>query len=656
MSLNINFTPRFIRRPDRRAAVCAPCPHRAKLVVMLAVLMLTPGCSSNYHWRKTVANDTSVVNSISRKVDEPQVEIMQAALTSAPITMRDRDRLESLTYLDLTLRQTLEIAMQNSQVLRELGGVALKNPDTISTQYNSALRETDPRYGMEAALSAFDAQLAATAYFNNKDQTFNNPFFSGGTNTFQQDLNDYSMELSKRTVTGSRLALRGISSYDANNAPSNTFRSAWDSYVEGEIRQPLLQGGGMEFNRIAGPGATPGVYNGLLIARVNNDISQTDFEVSVRDYVSNVVNAYWDLYFAYRDLDARSEAMKRSLIAWNQLQAKAENDLESEARVALASEQYFRFKAEVDDALTGRVVQGTQNRNGSTGGTLRGSSGVQVAERRLRLLVGMQINDDELIRPAEDPSEAEVIFYWDTVMQEALMRRPELRRQQLTIHKRQMELLAARNFLNPRLDTVGRYRFRGFGDDLLAQSGQSSSVGNLAAGDNQEWYVGLEYTVPLGYRKGHLAVSNAEMLLTRDRAILQAQEREVVHDLSNAIADAARAYEAVRNAENRLNAASNVLTAYETQEQNDMDVDIDRQLDAQRRVVEAEIRYYQAKAEYAVALKNVHLEKGSLMGYTELHILDGVVPVIKEQVVAATDDDSPSEPPASEPSNAVPAP
>jgi hypothetical protein len=133
----------------------------------------------------------------------------------------------------------------------------LKNPDTISTQYNSALRETDPRYGMEAALSAFDAQLAATAYFNNKDQTFNNPFFSGGTNTFQQDLNDYSMELSKRTVTGSRLALRGISSYDANNAPSNTFRSAWDSYVEGEIRQPLLQGGGMEFNRIAGPGATP---------------------------------------------------------------------------------------------------------------------------------------------------------------------------------------------------------------------------------------------------------------------------------------------------------------------------------------------------------------------------------------------------------------
>jgi len=257
MSLNINVTRRCVWRLDRRVAVCTPCSHRAKLVVLLAVLMLSPGCSSNYQWRKTVANDTSVVNSISRKVDEPQVEIMQAALTSAPITMRDRDRLESLVYMELTLRQTLEIAMQNSQVLRELGGVALKNPDTISTKYNSALRETDPRYGMEAALSAFDAQLAATAYFNNKDQTFNNPFFSGGTNTFQQDLNDYSMELSKRTVTGSRLALRGINSYDANNAPSNTFRSAWDSYVEGEIRQPLLRVVAWNSIELPAPGRLP---------------------------------------------------------------------------------------------------------------------------------------------------------------------------------------------------------------------------------------------------------------------------------------------------------------------------------------------------------------------------------------------------------------
>jgi hypothetical protein len=602
------------------------------LMISATALVLNVGCRSNYGWKQTVANDTAQMKAISARVDEPHVDIQFAALSSSPITIRDHMRLNGVQYRDVSLTEVVATAMQNSSVLRELGGVILRNPDLVATNYNASVRASDPRFSSEAALSAFDAQLAATAYFNKKNQTFNNPFFAGGTNSLHQQLDDYNVELSKRTATGSRLALRSVSNYDANNAPSNTFPSAWNTYVEGEIRQPLLQGGGLEFNRIAGPGGTPGVYNGLLITRTNMDMSQTEFEITVRDYVSNVVNGYWDLYFAYRDLDARIRAMNRALEAWNRLKAKADNDLESEARVALASEQYYRFKAEVDDALTGRIVQGTQNRNGSTGGTLRGTGGVQIAERRLRLMIGIPINEDELIRPMENPTEAEVLFHWESSMQEALTRRPELRRQQLSIHKRQLELLAAKNFLNPRLDTVGRYRFRGFGDELLNYNDRSSAIGDLANGNQQEWYLGLEYSVPLGYRKGHLAVSNAELLLSRERAIQREQEREVVHDLSNAVAEAARAFESCRNSMNRLDAATRVLEAYETQERNDLDVDIDRLLDAQRRVVEAEIRYFQARVEYAIALKNVHLEKGSLMAYNELEIFDGQSPVIRETV------------------------
>jgi len=605
---------------------------RGARVLMIVALLLNSGCVSKYPWKKTVGNNTTELERVLTRKEQPQAEIHPASFSSAPVTVREEFMLENLQYRDVSLSEVVTISMQNSNVLRELGGVLLKNPETVASRYNPGVWQTDPRFSPEAALSAFDAQLAATSYFNKKDQTFNNPFFAGGTNDLRQQLDDYTVELSKRTATGSRLALRGVGNYDANNAPSNTYPSVWNTYVEGEIRQPLLQGGGIEFNRIAGPGATPGVYNGLLIARTNNEISQIDFEISVRDYVSNVENAYWDLYFAYRDLDARVRAMNRALEAWNRVKAKADNGLESDARVALASEQYYRFKDEVLEALTGRVIQGTQNRNGSTGGTLRGSSGVQVAERRLRFLIGMPINDDALLRPLEEPLQAEVLFHWDTSIQEALTRRPELRLQQLKIKKRQMELMAAKNFITPRLDTVGRYRFRGFGDELLSHD-QSSSISDLAAGDHQEWYLGLEYNVPLGYRKGHLAITNAELLLSRERIIQRDQEREVVLDLSNAIADAARAYESCQNAINRLDASSRVLTSYEAQERNDLDVDIDRLLDAQRRVVEAEIRYFRARVEYAVALKNVHLEKGSLMAYCDLEIFDGESPLVREEQI-----------------------
>ena len=53
-----------------------------------------------------------------------------------------------------------------------------------------------------------------------------------------------------------------------------------------------------------------------------------------------------------------------------------------------------------------------------------------------------------------------------------------------------------------------------------------------------------------------------------------------------------------------------------------MDIDVDHLLDAQRKLVEAELRYLRSRTEYALALKNVHLEKGSLLQYHNMHVFD----------------------------------
>lgn len=618
--------------------VCGFVLCRGLLAVCLVLAI--SGCRSRQTWQETVGNDTTAVQQMTRKVERPIAEVHSAAWSQAPVTVRHRADLENIRYRDMTLDEVLQLALQNSDVLRELGGSILRNPGGTHSRFTGPLAISDPRFSPEAALSAFDAQLRGTAYFSNNDQLYNNPFFAGGTNAFKQDLHEYNLELSKVTATGSQLAARSVSIHNANNAPGNIFRSAWDTYLEGEIRQPLMQGGGLQFNRIAGPGSSPGVYNGVLLAKVNADMTQTDFELAVRNYINDVTNVYWDLYFAYRDLDSRSRAMKRALEAWNRIKAREESDLETGAAEALAREQYFRFKADVDEALSGRVTQGTRTGNGSTGGTLEAAGGVQITERRLRLLTGLVITDGELIRPADEPTEADVVFDWNVVQQEALQLRPELRRQQMAVRRREMELLASRNFLNPRLDAIGRYRFRGFGDDLLrtepGTSVPSSAIGNMVNGRQQEWFLGVEYTVPIGYRKAHLAVRNAELLLTRERIVQREQQRTVVHDLTNAITDAVRAYESCQNSLNRYLAAQEVLASYDAQDENELDIDVDHLLDAQRRVVESEIRYYRSRSEYAVALKNVHLEKGSLLEYHNLHIFErpaapATIPVVADQ-------------------------
>lgn len=362
------------------------------------------------------------------------------------------------------------------------------------------------------------------------------------------------------------------------------------------------------------------------------DVSLADFEIGLRDLVSNVENAYWDLYFAYRDLDAKIAARNAALESWQRVHALyvagrrgGEAEREAEAR-----EQYFRFQEEAQNALTGRLIEGTQTHNGSSGGSFRGTGGVHVAERRLRLLLGLPINDGRLIRPAEEPPSAHVVFDWQEVMNEALFRRAELRRQKWIIKRRELECSAARNYLLPQLDAIGLYRWRGMGDTLIAPRGVhldrfDEAYDNLLNGYYQEWQVGLEFSMPFGFRRAHAAVRNAQLQLSRERAILDEQEREVLLGLSNAIAEVQRAWDVAQTNYNRRVAARQQLAAVQSAFEADK-ADLDLVLEAQRRMSEADTRYFGSLAEYALAVKNVHFEKGSLLDHNEVYLAEGPWP------------------------------
>ena len=105
----------------------------------------------------------------------------------------------------------------------------------------------------------------------------------------------------------------------------------------------------------------------MLVARINTDVALTDFEIAVRDLVSNVENAYWDLYYGYRDLDAKVKARDAALDTWRKIYALYETgrrggEAEKEAQ---AREQYFRFQEDVQTALSGEILDGTRVGNGS---------------------------------------------------------------------------------------------------------------------------------------------------------------------------------------------------------------------------------------------------------------------------------------------------
>jgi len=590
---------------------------------VIAGLALLPGCFPRKpprHFDPELEDYRQVATEIEYPAGPPSP--LDELCPRAPWTIRDS---ANIRYWDLTLMEAIHLALRNSRVLPDLRLTVLRTPEEVPTAFGPAVQESDPQFGVEAALSAFDAELSSSFSFEKNDRRYNNRFL-GNQGIFQQDLGVFQTQIAKRAATGSQFIVRNYTDFDKNSNLGNQFRGgAWDVWYEGEVRHPLLQGSGLDFNRIAGPGARFGAFNGVLVARVRTDISLADFEAALRNLVSDVENAYWDLYFAYRDLDTKIRARDSAVATWRRVHAlhlsgRRGGEAEKEAQ---AREQLFRFEEDVQTALAGTPQDGASQ-------TAHFVPGVYTNERRLRLLIGLAANDDRLIRPADEPPISPVTFDWNTSAREALVEREELRRQRWEIKRRELELIASKNYLLPRLDVVGRYRFRGFGRHLLDPDSAGkprfdNAYMDLMSGDFQEWQAGAEFSLPIGFRQAHAAVRNAELHVVQARAVLRQQEREVLHHLSDAVGEVDHAYTVLKTNINRNVAAQQQLEALQAAYDADK-VEFYVLLDAQRRLADAEDRYYQSRVAYALALKSVYFEKGALLEYCGVRLAEGPSP------------------------------
>ena len=291
----------------------------------------------------------------------------------------------------------------------------------------------------------------------------------------------------------------------------------------------------------------------------------------MRNLIRDVEFAYWQLYFAYRDLESRKIGRDSALEAWKTVAARFRAGASggSAGPEAQARAQYFQFKALVEEGLTA----------------------LYAAETRLRYIMGLAVSDGRLIRPADEPTTALVQFDWSSIHPEALVRRVEVRRQKWEIKRREMELIAARNHLLPRLDAFGTYRWVGLGDQLFEEGADAGAIpfaegtgafDVLTDGRFQEFEMGLRFSLPIGFRRELSAVRHHQLLLARDRALLQDLELEVSHQLGDAIRDLDSSYTLTETNFNRRAATEREVEAVQAQYDANR-VTLDLLLDAQRR-------------------------------------------------------------------------
>lgn len=572
-------------------------------LIFLFVLSLTLTWAGGCHHRRNhlsfqTAECEVPCQSVLQQLEYPDIRMEGITDGSdlagqTPITV---SHFEDSEPWELSLEECVKYALANSEVLQKLGGIVVDNPGFTNTIYDQALVETGVG-GVEAALSAFDAQWNSGLFLGKTQRRFNNPLFGGGVNSLVNYLGNYNASLIKPTAHGTVFGITHLIDYSRSNIPlatpenpfGNRFASVYDVINRFEVRQPLLRGRGTAINRIAGPNPVFGNYNGVLIARIRSDISLTDFEIAVRNLIRDVERNYWELYFAYQDLDTKLTARDSARATWENRKLRLESGVGRPDEEAQARQQYYNFENQAQNALAG----------------FAGLPGLLGSERNLRRLMGLLASDGRLIRPITEPAVAPVVFDWATSHQNALEHRAELRRQKWVVKQRELELFAARSLNKWQFDLVGQHDNRGFGNQLFGSTDveDGNALSSLFSGDLNDWRVGFEIGGTIGNRRGYLAVRNAELNLVRERSLLLEQQRQITLDLNAAYTEVDRSYASLKSNFNALIAVNEELDPKRRRVQEGQD-QVFFLLDAEQRAAAAESAVHRAVIDYNLALLN----------------------------------------------------
>ena len=148
-------------------------------------------------------------------------------------------------------------------------------------------------------------------------------------------------------------------------------------------------------------------------------------------------------------------------------------------------------------------------------------------EAALRNVLGLPPMDGLRIVPVSPPTTLRRDFEWQELLELAEQRRPDVIELKLILEADQQMLLLARNEAYPQLDAVGQYRWNGLEGTMPDGTRLRSQPGEFT-----DCTLGVNFSVPLGLRRGRAALRSQELIIARDRANLQQGLHAAAHQLA----------------------------------------------------------------------------------------------------------------------------
>ncbi len=403
----------------------------------------------------------------------------------------------------ISLDEAIRIGLANSEVVRVLtgqsatsSGLTIYDPAVSNTIIDQEQARFDPRVRVDNNFNRGERPFAALDPLDPRNALL----FGSRSDAYRADVG-----LAKTTPSGGEATLGVVTTPTRFRPGTFPLNPQDESSVELGYVQPLLAGAG--FNANLAP---------VFIARIETERSFFQYKDTVQELVRGIIEAYWALVFAKVNVWAREQQVRQSQFAYERAQAQVEAGLGDAGDAAQAQVAYANFRANL----------------------IAARADVLAREAALRNILGLPPSEAELLSPTTPPTSNRLEPDWDSVLNLAAERRPDIIELKLILEADQQRLVIANNRALPQVDAVALYRWNG----LEGETPGGFPV-SVDPGEHTDWTLGVNFSVPIGLRQARAGVRQQELLLARDRANLDQGLHNASHSLAITIRNLDLTYE-----------------------------------------------------------------------------------------------------------------
>ncbi|AGF77820.1 outer membrane protein [Desulfocapsa sulfexigens DSM 10523] len=389
--------------------------------------------------------------------------------------------------LDLTLSQAIETALSNNL------NIQLSRQDLEIARGGSDLEHGSFDTLLETGVGAGETRLTPTVQGS----------------ALSEDTGYWNTTLSKRMVTGTEFGLSWNNDYYDSDSSYLLIDPLYSSGVDLTISQPLLQGMGNEVQTA-----------GIRAAAKRTEAAIFLVHREAAELCSQVRKAYWELVSSWQDI----EALELSLTLARKLEEETRSKIETGV---LADVEIYQPQSE--------VARREQNLIG-------GERAVGVAEDTLRYLMNNQ-EWNRPLNPTDRPVVEEKIPSLDTVLERALVNRPDIRAADMEKEAAEIISVAMKDKTLPSLNLFGSVGLGGNEDSY------GNAVDRLSNDGDTRWQAGVKFSLPLENRSAEGKYRQAKAQAVRAKIgaeLLRQQTRSLARQAVRDVRLSLKAIEATR--------------------------------------------------------------------------------------------------------------